>query len=283
VPRGFRVRAGEGGVKVSVKSSGGAKGPSRSLDLSRMKRAESGGVFVCHPDGMESEARTVLEELERMRGFLAAAVGFRFMERFGAVVLRGELGDMSLSGEIAIPIVVDSKGELQPAAMYWALVHEWLEGSLVFSTLAYQKDPNLRFVGDGLAELLSFLYCAQFRPEAASMRLAGFEGLLCDLRDSGTAAFDLGRDFPGNQDPEKGLSAADETKNAAGYAASFAFWHEWVRRAGPASLRAFMDWFRLSDDLSLAAVRGKLAELSGREPDLRVDVEEVRRLVAGLK
>ena len=304
VPAAFTVEASEGGggakVIVQTQISHDAGGKAHTLDLTGMKKLASDGLSVYHAEADRDAAVRQLAELERMRGFIEGFSGLAVSPGYGVVLHRKE-GTVTLSGTsaVAIPVQVDDAGRPVTPFIKWALVHEWTELTLMFKTLAYVEDPGLRFVGDGLAELISYEYCRRFTPEAASERLKQYAQRLAGLKKSGATEYDLTKQFRGAAStstslaPAEGkapkmpdadeLAKATSPESAAGYAVSFVFWHRLREAHGVDVVRKFIAWFLTAKELTTAKVEAKLAELTGEKCATALAIEPLLEHVRKLR
>ena len=290
-----------GAVQVRVEAGGGGDGDRRAAaNLEEdFERLAASGIEVYYGEGHEQEAARALADLAAMRGFAQGYAGLKleFLSSYGAVLTDDESIN-SISGRILIPLPVEAYGdgsanveqddntkeettERSYLATFapWVLIHEWTEGTIVFSQFHYVTDQRLRFMGDGIAELLSYEYCRQYHPRAVELRLAGYIERAEALLAADIKVFDFAEDFNargsvgGEAAPER-IGGEPDIKESAGYALSFLFWRRVAEQGRPDAVREIVAWIMEGEDVNLESTLAKVEEVCGLEATSTVDVEQ---------
>ena len=272
LPNGFKAKS-DAADNVKITLHKGSGGEVKKLDLDQLTlMSGQNDLNVYASKGFEDTAAKLLDSLAERRGFAMGRYGLKLFDGYGAAIVP-EGGSLSIEGKVVIPISVDPESKVMDRSMIWGLTHEWVEGSLVFKSRAYNNDKNLRFVGDGLADLIAYNYCisrADTENVAAEV-LGSYRGNLHWLQQKGTKSFDLAKDFP-----------AGDLSGPGGYSASFCFWHRLEEEHGPALIGDFIHWFIGLKKTTVAEVLAKLEELTGEKQNTALAVEGMLETYRGL-
>jgi len=275
IPDGFTPQIGHsvGGMAVSGGYSGEGVG---ILDLATLERISNRGIEVFYQEGNESIAWRALSDMERTRGFIRGFVDLPLKVPFGIALhdLSEEYEYLIIlmnAGIVVFPMSVSAfdpdfeQGD-DEQFIPWAISHEWFEFSLI--SLGLFKDSRLRFLHDGLAELLSYEYSRRFYPDAVKPRLEVYINRLQPLLDQGITEYDM----PGVFHSRAGTG--DNMVNA-GYAVSFWAMQRVLEKGGLDSLRELITWIRKGENLDLDHVLEAIFDISGYEVKPVVPVKQV--------
>lgn len=303
VPAGLKADfGGKGTPQVIVKaqtSMGPGGGRAESLDLSKLKKLSTPGQEVYYPEKHAAVAPLVLAELARMRGFARAAWDLELLPAFAVAVVDDGNVQLNIVGALVIPVPAstwaDGRRSAWRGTSVWIALHEWVELTLVMTGKAfYARNPNTRFIGDGLAELMCYEYCRRYYPAAAAATLAEYRRRLGRLVQQKITEYDLAKDFvshsqtlisPGGagSPPAKGDPPAGTRRQVrpemsgredAGYPMSFWFWYSLRKHGGPEALRKVVAWLGQARDVSLETTLEKVRQVSGRDAKAKMDVPE---------
>lgn len=139
---------------------------------------------------------------------------------------------------------------------YWHFTHETVENELINSRNVYQKNPNLRFIGDGLAEYLS-LKILKLTDEAFANEM--IKSRIYSLNKSTRDGLDLSK-------------WTIEDDDIAGYSYGLAFWLKIERDNTQNSVIGFMTSFLSLDNFEPETVTNLLpVSLSIKEYTIKKD------------
>lgn len=263
VPAGYVAEVAGGGVRVmAYPSEADVSDPAATLDLAAMPSVTSGDTQVYYNEGHLADALSLLGELQRIRGFAAGFAGLDVVASgYGVALVDREPGALSVQGRFVVPITLDqlrrsAQGE---AMVYWPLVHEWVELSLL-DRKVYSADPRMRMFGDGLAELLAFEYCRRYHMAEVKHRLGSYIKRMEGLAGAGRRTYSFKEHFRAHVGTEASTSSntnvteadldafvarlRENQEEAAGYAASFWLWNSVRTAGGPDSIRHTVDWLQ---------------------------------------
>lgn len=154
--------------------------------------------------------------------------------------------NISIIGEpeniILLPVNISSWHE-----RYWYFTHETVENDLINQKDIYSKNPNLRFVGDGLAELISFMILKTDNPEYAEKML---NNRLLSIEKSTQLEFDI-------------YNWSIESEEIEGYSYSLAFWLKLLDNYSMEQIQDFIRLFDNSTDFSKESVHKIFDEAFG--------------------
>lgn len=273
VPDNYTVNVKKIGSAKVTGGGGGAGG--KSVKLSDLKKLSYQDIDVFH-DNNEKLARHYLSRLAEMRGYIEGETGLEVVSEYGmALIARGaQAPRLTIEGRVVIPVFYNPRTNTTNSMTEWILVHEWLEGSIIFRTGAYSQNPNLRFVGDGLAELLSYNYCQRHSKASVINRLNQYmiSFRAWQMTYPKKPNYNLLQNFPSGK--RKG---GDARISVAGYAASYYFWKKLQDEHGPVIARKFIKWFLSTEDYSNKAVVAQLTKLTGAKPKTVIPVKEMQK------
>jgi hypothetical protein len=141
--------------------------------------------------------------------------------------------NISIIGEpeniILLPVDINSWHE-----RYWYFTHETVENDIINQKNIYSKNPNLRFVGDGLAELISFMILKTANPDYAEIML---NNRLKSIEKSSQLEFDI-------------YNWSIESEEIEGYSYSLAFWLKLLDNYSIKQIQYFIRLFDNSTEYS---------------------------------
>lgn len=250
---------------VVVKSGAG------TLEVETLRSGD--GLVVRHTPDDAALAKRVMQELSEIRSFLAGALNFEVSSReFGATLDRGDgLGPDGL----AIPMPA-KEWEKTSGLARWVTIHEWVEFTLMAS-ISYRDDPELRWVGDGIAEFASLSYCMQHAPEEAKRRIKGHLSVIKKLRREGIERVDLADLVGRGTSQDHGGRIGEDSTEPLLYAVSMLRWTE-CERAAPgsaASIIAKIQAGELPDAASCAAAISDASKLT----DSSLSLDEIEAML----
>jgi hypothetical protein len=125
-------------------------------------------------------------------------------------------------GVTILPISLNSWQE-----KYWHFTHETVENDLISFNNLYEKNSNIRFIGDGLAELISLKVLKSFKNEYANEML---NSRLRSLTKSNSDTFSL-------------YNWSTTSEEIEGYSYSLAFWIKLEKDNSPEIIKEFVRLF----------------------------------------
>lgn len=258
--------------------------PARDVDPSTLDRVSTGTIDVFSEDITADQAIAALAELERIRGFTAGAIGIDLgAQPFGIAILADESNSVAFPGRVLIPVTETNwfNPDDSPGAQLarWVTIHEWAETAVVRSGMRYSESPDLRVLGDGIAELASFEYAKTYQPEAAAYRLGQYLDAIERLRSAGTETYNPAEAFKGRSASIAPDGSTDRigatTAEAAGYAVAFWVMHQAHQTTGADGVREMLRLVEQGERAldTLTAATGAVADaplsLAEIESDLR--------------
>jgi len=284
-----RLRLPHGSVRVRSAVLGSNEAP-ETLKLEDFQRIASRGLEVFSPPDRRQEAMDEIALLAEVRGFLEGRYGIRLCSAFGVLLHDRGLRPVVIEGRTLLPFPLQHGGSSTEAPpFHWIRIHEWVELSLVGKNLFYAEDSRTRFVGDGLAEYLSFAWCRCHRPLEARRRLREYLRRIEGLLDAGKEWYNLGEAFravvaldTGGATPSLPPRPTDTV--LAGYPTAFSFWANLADRAGEGAVGEFIRWIQSSEsrNLNVDTILDRLEKLTGSRPALTVDLDRARTRIEAL-
>jgi len=247
-------------LRFSAKLDGNKVKSVQIFSPSGMKVKGDSRVAVFHEGGQENLASEVRSELLRARGVIKTMLGLEPLR--WAVILETRRKEMNVL-YLTVPAAgYDSswrcfKEEWESGDFMSVNPHKWTE-SVLISAIALYDDPQNRFIGDGLAELVTWrisglpkdylqrLSPAQIGDQKTVDLLSAFRTIpdeILHLRKIGHGMEKHG--FP------------------PGYALSFAFWHELYEKHGSTLITRFVEKMRRHPSASAEDAIAILVELTG--------------------
>ncbi|MDJ0974137.1 MAG: hypothetical protein QNJ98_06730 [Planctomycetota bacterium] len=303
VPAGHRVTLSTPLMRISVATGSGASGPGAPapevLDLDALERMTHDGLEVYHPEGREAVALDAMQFLARVRGYLDGRLGLEVETPFGLALHDRTAPRVNVIGRSVFPFSIKAwKGDTErPGMVHWVQIHEWVELTLVTPGL-YVQDKQTRYVGDGLAELLSYEYCRRHHAHEVPVRLKQYVERVDALLKAGKTTYDLRRDFQAHVQTRTltGAEAADwrrrrlaggvrpSLNEVAGYALAFLYWHRIQQQGGDEALRQVVAWIVKPDNPARngTGLTTHLTSVLGEAPSPVIDLTEARAALASL-
>lgn len=246
-------------ARFSAKFEGSEIRSVRVRSAADLKRLGDSRVAVFHQQRDAALARKVRVDLIRARGVIRSVLGLEPVR--WAVILETQ-GQEENVLYLTVPFAGYHcwrcfRDEWESGEFMDVNPHEWAESTLV-DTLDLYDDPRTRFIGDGLAEFV--VWKVNGLPKDYGDRLS-------PAQVGGRETVDLLSAFqaiPGRF-VQRGKIDRIPTKLlfSAGYALSFAFWHELHEQHGPELTSAFVERLRQKPSRSAEDAIAILAELTG--------------------
>ncbi len=258
------IRIEPKGVNLVVRISGKQTGRDvRSVQVraaADLKKIGDSRVAVFHDDGDVALAREVQTELIRARGVIKSFLGLEPMR--WAVILETNRKERDVL-YLTVPAAgYEScwrcfKEDWESGAFMDINPHEWTESTLT-SAFGLYDDPRNRFIGDGLAEFVTWK--VHGLPKDYIERLAPAQ-----IGDRETV--DLLSEFqviPWKFTQRSRFGRVPEKVSfSPGYALSFAFWHALYEEHGSALCSTFVEKLARKPSASAEAAIAILVELTG--------------------
>ena len=165
--------------------------------------------------------------------------------------------NVSIIGEpdsiIILPVNIESWEET-----YWYFVHETVENDLISPKNIYSKNPNSRFIGDGLAELVSFMILKSVNPDLAEIMMNNRRK---SIETSSQMEFDV-----------YNWSIARE--EIEGYSYSLAFWLQLLNNHSLEQIQSFIKTFEHSNGYAEKDIYSIFEKAFEQEVTLKLTKEE---------
>lgn len=254
--------------------------PARDIDADDLDAVSAGTTEVLSENLPQTQAIAALAELERIRGYVDAAIGVDLgTQPFGIALLETEAASIAFPGRVLIPVKAEAwfspNAGPRPSNARWVVTHEWTETALNRAGLRYRDEPRLRLLGDGIAELASFAYTTRYQPEFAIARLEQYARSIGELRRDGTELYDPSTMFLGRSASTAGAASrgriGSTAQEAAGYAVAFWVMHQAHLQAGPEGVRRMIGLMQEGE--RSADVLAKAAGVSSTTPLSLADIE----------
>ncbi|MEZ6093961.1 MAG: TlpA disulfide reductase family protein [Pirellulaceae bacterium] len=273
-PHGDAISVG-GGVK-----QGNEKGNNKLLDgsnLSSMTDSSYSYEVLCAPEH-RADSRRYLELLADIKSKTESLLSISLSRDYGIIIVdQDQPGSVAFKGSPRFPIQLKANLDKDVLAN-WVTVHEWVEGTLTTDyNLNYGRDSNLRFVGDGLAELAAYEYCLAKGLDLDS-HLNRYRDRLQTLIEEGETEFDLLSQFPVARQ-----MAEPDSKILAGYVISFLFWEQIKKETGEKTIKELVQRMKNNSELNSNDILTILKEISGRDYPTKINLEKALSYLESLQ
>lgn len=246
-----------------------------------LKFVRKGHICVYYIEKRDKKlAKKMIKEIEQIKKFCMDFGGLELKSTMD-ILLHHHRGPVLLDGIFAVPVEVDKNQKVAAHMAMWIQIHEATESAIIFKNKAYSSDRNLRFAGDGLAEIFSSYYCEKYYPAACKIRHSLSIGSLNRLIAKKYTYVNLGKDFPAIRGGGKKKKLTKEQtdqrrRGSTGYYASFYFWDKLRKNYGDKVFREVLAWFVTAKKPTAAKLVAKIKEITGVDYPLVIDLVELR-------
>lgn len=212
---------------------------------------------VLYPDGYKAQAFKMMNVLKKEKDIISDRTEMKLLP-WKLILSNKPFLAFSVGGYALTPSPTDYE-------KYYPLPHEWVEISLAKVYRIYDDSTN-RWIGDGLANYISFETCKQFYPQlfnnyANQRAMCRDSGHVYDLRSWLTVGAErqieeMGLDMP------KGVGSTPVGYD--GYYLAPYFWAKVIDKSGdPKVIAKFLEEYRKQEDKSSRNAIAILSRLSG--------------------
>ena len=240
----------------------------------RFKR--DGDIRVYYIDGKNRQlADDMVKEIKQIKKFCKDFAGLELKNTMDVFLHHFE-GPVKLSGIYAVPVQVDKNNKVAAHMAMWIQIHEAVESEIIFTNRAYNTDRNLRFAGDGLAELLSHHYCQKYYPQACKIRHSMAIGTLNSLLKHKINSINLHRDFPAYLRGIPRRKKGQRLPGDCGYSASFYFWEKLRQNHGDDVVKHMINWFAKTNRPTKAKLLEEIKKITGVDFPMQIKIKDIR-------
>ena len=242
----------------------------------RFKR--KGDIRVYYLDGKNRKlAEEMVKEIEQIKKFCKEFAGLELKTTMD-IFLHHYEGPVKLSGIFAVPVQVDKNNKVAAHMAMWIQIHEAVESEIIFKNRAYGSDHNLRFAGDGLAELLSHHYCLKYYPQACKIRHSMAVGTLNSLIKHKIKSINLRKDFPAftSRNKPKRRKKGQRLPGDCGYSASFYFWEMLRQNHGDNVVKHMIKWFANTKRPTKEKLLKEIKKITGVDFPMVIKIKDIK-------
>ena len=273
VPANYRVIKPMGDAIGGSMSGSSMGGELIELDPSKLESMTnaSDSFEVLHSVEHKDAAKKYISVLADIKAETENLTGMTLDKDYGVVIHDLDEGsNISFKGGARFPFRADVDLGSH-VRTNWIINHEWVEGTLTKTYgINYPSDLNLRFVGDGLAELTSYEFCNS-KGLDVGLHLKGYRKRIQTMIDEGETEYDLLSQFPA----ARSLREHTNTQ-VTGYAISYLFWKRVKDQAGIETIKTFIQRAK-KNGVASQDVQKVLKEISGKDFSTTINLKDALR------
>ena len=255
------------------------------LDIKKYQKINAPPVVVYYSKDYEKFlARTLLDTLLKCEKLIKELTGESVTEWKNVLVKVDTLGKVILPKRVIGPVVFafykenlkDSSTPFKLVSL-WLLAHERTE--LPLARIFYSHSPEARWIGDGIAEYVSYKICKKLASQECAQVMNGRIKQIEKLFIKKGKIYNLTQEF------KVGMEFSEESVYA-GYPISFYIWCKATEKAGDGVIKEFISKAKELKNPTNEDYMNLLSKLTGlniKEMVTNVDLSEVLKFFKKLK